>query len=294
MTREEFNEWLKKNNFNDLNSTDFFGASPAHRAAWDGNISALRYIAEHAPKLLSETTLSGERPAHYAARSGNFDSLEFIAEHAPKTFSMKDNHGETPIHKAAARVENINSFKLLAAYAPETLKMKDESGYTPVHEAARNGNVKALEFLMEEEYGIFAMQESLIGNPVCHAMEMLKSSKVLDLEPEKYIQILKLYAEHAPQTLNGEIFTFLVKEAPESLPIFLFDKSKKHEEILTSIFDSIKNDMRENYNGTKNYLQKCEAEISLINKFVDEKTKEYQEKNPLESVLSKLGRGKGE
>lgn len=147
---------------------------------------------------------------------------------------------------------------------------------------------------------------------------------------QKPINLCKIYTEYAQITISVlsmkddkgktpadiaasfesvKTLAFLAETVPETFPIELFDQSKAHKALLKKVLTSIAHNIRKEYPGTKEFLQKYVEKINKINKIFDAKIKVYNQqlkaqkeaekeakktKKSLNEKLKKFGNSKGE
>ena len=82
MTRQEYENWLRKEDFDlDTAIDDFDGTTAAHIAAIKNDCEVLEYIAQTNPKLINRTTDSGITPAQFAAEGEKDEAFDTIMKH---------------------------------------------------------------------------------------------------------------------------------------------------------------------------------------------------------------------
>ena len=114
------------------------GGTPAHFAAFGGNVSCLHALHElGVAASLSATDAKGVTPAHTAAMHGHVSCLHALhGLGAAASLSAADAEGKTQAHTAAMNgdVSCLHALHELGAAA--SLSASDADGSTPLHDAA--------------------------------------------------------------------------------------------------------------------------------------------------------------
>ncbi|KAL5976827.1 hypothetical protein ACLOJK_021161 [Asimina triloba] len=126
-----------------------------HRAARDGDTSALRQLLLEDPLLLQRITgAASESPAedaplHIASLLGHVQFVAVLVEEHPQLGAMRDDRGSYPLHLAAAK-GHVQVVKVLMAYDKDLrlCRLLDKQQRTPLHCAAASGKVEVLKQLI--------------------------------------------------------------------------------------------------------------------------------------------------
>lgn len=121
-----------------------------HEAVRKGRMAELAALSdEQRVAVLNAKDQNGWLPAHVAARNGNLEALRFISTHAPGLMA-KTSNGLTLAH-LAARGGFVDVLRYLTQYhGLAVLKATDDDGWTPAHSAARGGHIKALQYILDQ------------------------------------------------------------------------------------------------------------------------------------------------
>ncbi|KAL3854826.1 hypothetical protein ACJMK2_014069 [Sinanodonta woodiana] len=117
-----------------------------HRACINGQLEMTMYLVETYPEMLHMVDKSKSTPGHNAAVSGNVDVLSYLIDHGtdPWCRSLK---GETLLHHACNNGQLQMTMYIVETYT-KMIYMVDNSKNTPAHHAAHNGNVAILRYLI--------------------------------------------------------------------------------------------------------------------------------------------------
>ncbi len=83
----------------DIATPDEKGRTALMRAAWDGRLDTVKYLAEHGADI-NAAAKDGETAIMYAARNGHPEVVKYLAEHGAD-INAADNSGTTAIMYAA-------------------------------------------------------------------------------------------------------------------------------------------------------------------------------------------------
>ncbi|HBY56233.1 MAG TPA: hypothetical protein DEG23_05420, partial [Coxiellaceae bacterium] len=130
----EYLSLLELLNNNEISAADFLSKVPSME-----------------PAVIGLKTKDGYTVAQSAARLGYGELLKLVIEKNPEVILEKDNSGQTLAHWAAETWGDVDVLKLVIEKQPEVILEKDNSGSTPVHWAIENGNIDALELMIEKQ-----------------------------------------------------------------------------------------------------------------------------------------------
>jgi len=130
-------------------------ATLLHRAAWWGNVKAVRDLIKLGADVNAADRLGGT-PLHAAVQSGctryfdviagpRIDVLELLIRNGAAV-NRGNNRAVTPLHGAAS-YGHVEALKLLLANGAK-IDVVDDSRVTPLHVAAASGSVEAVELLI--------------------------------------------------------------------------------------------------------------------------------------------------
>ncbi len=160
---------------------DFFGATPLHRAAAQGNEKVFIKLLSICDPMAADH--QGNTILHYAAREGNYRLMPHIILLCPKELAEKVNHkGELPLHWAAEKLPCEFTRQLLSmGISPDA---PDAQGQTPAHYAAKTKNsisISNLESLRQsggsldlpDVEGLFPVHQAILSGNIVHLMYLL-------------------------------------------------------------------------------------------------------------------------
>ena len=123
----------------------------AHEAARQGSFTdAISSLTQaERSSLLTTRDQKGWLPAHVAARNGNLAALRLMAAEEAGLTALTNN-GLSLAHLAArGGYTNVVSF-LIEKQGNAVLKAADQDGWTPAHSAARGGHTDTLRFIFDK------------------------------------------------------------------------------------------------------------------------------------------------
>lgn len=115
-----------------LNTRDYEGCFPLHRAAASGNARVVDLLLENGASATKPND-AYKTPLHYAARSNDDKGIETIVRYGGDVMA-RDNAGRTPLHDAALEGTETSTRALVRAEADMEAR-GCISGQTPLHEA---------------------------------------------------------------------------------------------------------------------------------------------------------------
>jgi hypothetical protein len=80
-------------------------AADIDRAAWKGDLPAVKAILARSPELLESENANGATPLHLASIQGHDDLVAYLLTHGA-SLTAKDRLGYTPLHWAAYKGRN--------------------------------------------------------------------------------------------------------------------------------------------------------------------------------------------
>ncbi|KAL3860666.1 hypothetical protein ACJMK2_010760 [Sinanodonta woodiana] len=118
-----------------------------HRACLNGQLEMSKYLVETYPTMLHEVDNMKRTPAHHAAYNGNIALLSYLIDCGTDPW-CKTAQKETLLHRACLNGQLEMSKYLVHTY-PTMLHEVDNRKRTPAHNAAHNGNIALLSYLID-------------------------------------------------------------------------------------------------------------------------------------------------
>ncbi|KAL3866410.1 hypothetical protein ACJMK2_043711 [Sinanodonta woodiana] len=118
-----------------------------HKACLGGHLEISKNLVQTYPTMLHEVDNKSETPAHYAAYSGNIALLSYLIDCGTDPWCITSEE-ETLLHKACFRGHLEMSRHLVKIY-PTMLNEVDTMKNTPAHHAAESGNISLLTYLID-------------------------------------------------------------------------------------------------------------------------------------------------
>ncbi|MCC6358742.1 MAG: ankyrin repeat domain-containing protein [Phycisphaerales bacterium] len=132
---------------------DEYGATPLHRAAWAGDLSAIRSLLAAGANVNERVEDShatgpsrlGFSALHFAAMNGHIDVITALLD-AGADVNARDTEGGTPLHYAAGKGgSDVVSLLLKQGATPDAA---NEKGIAPLHYAAAAGSLDSSHTLL--------------------------------------------------------------------------------------------------------------------------------------------------
>lgn len=151
------------------------GDTALHAAALSGDVGVMKLLltalagAPRGSSAVDEKGYNNRTPLHYAAGGGQPDMVSALLSAGAHVLA-KDKYGATPLHFAAGWGNNIQCMEQLLGSSKRRLhvdEVKDNKGWTPLHYAAANGQLRTIQWLLEQGADIDAA-DSLHGNAPLH------------------------------------------------------------------------------------------------------------------------------
>ncbi|KAL3861816.1 hypothetical protein ACJMK2_007833, partial [Sinanodonta woodiana] len=179
-----------------INEVDNCNATPAHYAAYGGNVSILQYLIDKGidpwcrtakqetllhracyagrlemttflvgkyPDMINEVDICKATPSHCASFGGNVNVLQYFIDQGMDPWCRTDTQ-ETLLHRAC-HGGSLEITKYLVEKYPDMINEVDNCKRTPAHAAAGGGNVSVLQYLIDQGLNPWcrtATQETLV------------------------------------------------------------------------------------------------------------------------------------
>ncbi|KAK3583530.1 hypothetical protein CHS0354_026114 [Potamilus streckersoni] len=118
-----------------------------HRACLSGQLEMSKYLVQTYPTMLHEVDNMKRTPAHKAAYSGNIALLCYLIDSGTDPWCKTSNE-ETLLHRACLSGQLEMSKHLVQTYPPMFHEV-DNMKRTPAHHAASSGNIVLLRYLID-------------------------------------------------------------------------------------------------------------------------------------------------
>jgi ankyrin repeat protein len=118
-----------------------------HLAAFNGHVSILDYLMDTYPGIITIQNDDSFLPVHLSAKSGQTETVDFFFRRGTDK-NIRTIDGRSLLHIAAFN-GNFQLVRHLCTKYPECIKYVDNDGNTPAHDAAASGNIKTLEYLLD-------------------------------------------------------------------------------------------------------------------------------------------------
>ncbi|XP_072017055.1 transient receptor potential cation channel subfamily A member 1-like [Amphiura filiformis] len=129
-----------------INETDDLGHTPMHYATRDGNIKSLQGLLELGATVNLKNKQDKQSPLHFAARYGRFNSCKRLLDRiGPYIINDTDGKGMTALHIAAW---NGHSKVIQLLMLRGALLHRDHEGRTPLHLSSMAGNIDCMRILL--------------------------------------------------------------------------------------------------------------------------------------------------
>jgi ankyrin repeat protein len=152
----------------DVNTKSSEGKTPLHVACQVGLLSFLECLIEEGANIDAKDS-EGKTPLHLATELEVLDCLDHLIEKNAEL--VKDNRGQTPLHYAAKILDGFYPLKRLTErfqdrYDGDAINDTDHKGMTPLHLAAANGHPRSVQYLIDNQANINAIDQ--YGNTPLH------------------------------------------------------------------------------------------------------------------------------
>ena len=141
----------------DINSLDFEGRSPLHRASlsgsWSGYRDIVEFLLEHQAKVDIQEDQTFATPFHWATQNRDLEICQVLLEHGAALDKTNVNQ-ETPLHVASLS-GHLEMARFLIGQGANTTS-KDKDGDIPLHNASRRGHLDLVEMFLESGLDINA------------------------------------------------------------------------------------------------------------------------------------------
>jgi len=131
----------------ELDTPDFYGYTPLHRALNIGNIEAVELFINRGADVNNTNNKIKITPFYYAVGNGNIKLIELFIKHGADVNTVSYIDKETPLHRASSAL-NLKVIKLLLKRGA-TLDNGDSYGKTPFNHAEDRYNFDAMRLLLD-------------------------------------------------------------------------------------------------------------------------------------------------
>lgn len=206
-------QYLMTKNTSSITTRSKDGSTALHLAAKIGSFELVKHIVEVDESTLAIPDEMGELPLHNACRAGRTKCAVFMMSKNTASLTTRNCHGKTALHLAASRpwlgivkclVELNQSILALSDENRESiLALSDENGERPLHRACGAGEIKTVEYLMENDMASVA-NKNLDGQLPIFILSN-KSGKSEDLlQSVEYTgTIFKMLQAHPQTVVDG-------------------------------------------------------------------------------------------
>ncbi|HLW72430.1 MAG TPA: ankyrin repeat domain-containing protein [Candidatus Babeliales bacterium] len=222
------------------------GATIIHETVKKNNKPFLFELLKNTPhQFINHKNNEGETPIFFAAQNNDPDTINMLIHHKAEYRTITTKHGLTPIHYAiiADAFEAIKELEKEGA----SLSIDAPEGNTSAHIAAGHGSIKTLRYLQLSKNGLFDMRNKKGETPFTYgAMQgQLKATELLLTEEyfingdvSRTLNALKNASTHK----NHPVYTFLTQKHNDRL-----DECKK----IHNVYLETNNLIRENNHSIK-------------------------------------------
>ena len=126
-----------------LGEKDKTGATPLHKAAFEGHESCVKLCLEEGASVEAKDK-NGRTPLHYAAYSGHDETCDILVKACEASTAIVDNDKATALH-VAAKQGNLDC--LIKVLTDENVNEQDSAGDTPLHFGARKQQLEVVQYL---------------------------------------------------------------------------------------------------------------------------------------------------
>ncbi|KAK3608445.1 hypothetical protein CHS0354_035447 [Potamilus streckersoni] len=140
------------------------GKHALHIAAFQNNMTVVKYLMETQSQLLHQTDNSGCSAVHYAAAGDNVPVIEIMIQ-AGLDITARTNDGKHVLHIAADK-NNLTVVKYLIEKHSQVLQQTDNNGWTAIHYASASASVLVIETMKQAGLDIIARTND--GSHVLH------------------------------------------------------------------------------------------------------------------------------
>ncbi|XP_078065277.1 espin-like protein [Mustelus asterias] len=165
--RSDTVQWLLQEGCDPRMETDN-GAVPAHYAAAKGDLTCLKLLINHTPRVLDKQTRNGATPLYLACQAGHIHIVEFMVKDCKANFNLRAHDGMTALH-AAAQMGHCALVVWLKSFTDIDLSAQDNEGATAMHFAASGGHAETLDRLIR--MGARIQKDHWGGTPLHDAAE---------------------------------------------------------------------------------------------------------------------------
>ncbi|CAN6352269.1 unnamed protein product [Urochloa humidicola] len=135
-------------------------SAAAIRAAFEGNLSLLKKLASEVD-LREAKHADGGSALYFAAAKGHLEVCRFLVEESGVDVNCTNAYGMTPVFRAAAEGE-VSALQYLLDHGGDPA-IPDALGFTPLHIAAENGHFEAIRLLLSNGADADALNNRLVA-----------------------------------------------------------------------------------------------------------------------------------
>jgi len=132
------------------------GAHAAEAAALEGHLEVLKYLIQEEPQVVDLKGFKGRTPLIRAARNGHLNIVKFLLSHQEVDIDSQDNYGGSSL--MAASLYNHTEVVEFLVQKGANIQLKRKSGSHAAYFAAQEGNLKILNFLVQNAPDVVDMK----------------------------------------------------------------------------------------------------------------------------------------
>ncbi|KAK3588334.1 hypothetical protein CHS0354_020957 [Potamilus streckersoni] len=154
-----------------------------HVSSISGQLEMSKYLAEKYPDMINKVDIYKETPAHYAAYDGNVSVLRHLIDQGLDPWCTTI-HQQTVLHQSCIAAQLEMSIYLVENY-PDMVNEVDSSKETAAHSAAYGGNVSILQYLIDKglDPWFLSIQQQTLLHQSCIAGQLDMSKYILAKYP---------------------------------------------------------------------------------------------------------------
>lgn len=163
-------------NYIDINITDKYGDTPIHYCVINNRIGFLKTLIRKGADL-NKKNLDGQAPLFKACSLGREDMIYLLLESTNFNLYEKDSKDET-VFMSLVRSRNLDLLNKINI-DDKIIDVKNYIGDSPLHVASRSGDIKVVEFLINNHAFVNAKNKSG-ETPLFYAVQTL-NKEVIDI-----------------------------------------------------------------------------------------------------------------
>ncbi|KAK3588331.1 hypothetical protein CHS0354_020954 [Potamilus streckersoni] len=167
-----------------------------HQSCFAGQLAMSKYLIENYPEMINEVDSSNETPAHSAAYGGNVSILQYLIDQGLNPWSESVQR-QTLLHHSCVSGQLEMSKYLIEKY-PDMIYQVDNDKETSAHYASQSDNVSVLQYLIDKGLDPLcrtATQETLL-HMACFAGQLEMTQYLVEKYPDMIYQVDKY--KHTP------------------------------------------------------------------------------------------------